>query len=60
MFGILKSVVKAAAVVVDVPVAVVADAITLGGVLTDRKRPYTASAARRFVRNIEDIADPDE
>lgn len=61
MFGILKSAVKAVAgVVVDVPVAIVADTVTLGGALTDRDRPYTADAADRLVRNVEDMADPDK
>lgn len=60
MFGILKSAVKAVAgVVVDVPVAIVADTVTLGGVLTDRERPYTADAAARLVENVKDVADPD-
>jgi hypothetical protein len=60
VFGILKSAVKAAAVVIDLPVAIVADAATLGGTLTDRRKPYTTRAVERFVRNVEDIVDPDQ
>lgn len=59
MFGILKSAVKAASAVVDVPVSVAADVITLGGALTDKERPYTAEAAERLVRNVKDMSDPD-
>jgi hypothetical protein len=58
MFGILNSIVKAAAVVIDVPVAVVSDVVTLGGALNDKNKTYTEKAVSRFVGNIEDIADP--
>lgn len=58
MFGMLESLAKAAVAVVTVPVAVVADAITLGGSLTDKDRPYTADAVSDFVKNLEDAASP--
>ena len=60
MFGILKSTVKAASSVIDVPVSVAADVVTLGGALTDKDQPYTADAAERLVQNVKDIADPDQ
>ena len=60
MFGILKSLAKAATAVVDVPVSIVADVVTLGGVLTDQDKPYTAKAAERLVQNVKDAADPDK
>ena len=44
MFGMLTSLAKAATAVVTVPVAVVADVVTLGGSLTDKRKPYTAEA----------------
>lgn len=59
MFGILKSAVKAATSVVDVPVSIAADVVTLGGALTDKEKPYTADAAERLVKNVKDMADPD-
>lgn len=58
MFGMLESLVKAAAAVVTVPVAVVADAVTLGGALIDKERPYTADAVEDFVDNIKNATDP--
>jgi len=58
MFGILKSAVKAASAVVDVPVSVVADVVTMGGVLSDKDESYTSSAAGRFVKNVSDMTDP--
>lgn len=58
MFGILKSAVKAATSVVDVPVSVAADVVTLGGSLTDKDEPYTSKAAKRLVKNVSDMADP--
>lgn len=58
MFGMLESLVKAAASVVTVPVAVVADAVTLGGSLTDRDKPYTAEAVGDLVGNLKDATRP--
>lgn len=58
MFGMLESLVKAAAAVVTVPVAVVADVVTMGGAMTDEKQPYTATAISDFVQNLQDAATP--
>ena len=58
MFGMLESLAKAAVAVVTVPVAVVADAVTLGGALTDRQQPYTAEAVGDLVDNLKDAAKP--
>lgn len=44
MFGMIESLAKAAAAVVTVPVAVVADVVTLGGALTDKDQPYAAQS----------------
>lgn len=60
MFGILKSLAKAATAVVDIPVAVVADVVTLGGALSDKNNSYTSDAAGRLVQNVKDMADPDK
>ena len=52
---IIESVTKAAiGVVVETPVAVIADVITMGGALVDKDRPYTAEALSRVAKNIED------
>ncbi len=59
MFGMLESLAKAALGVVTVPVAVVADVMTMGGVLTDKDRPYTADAVSDIVQNLEDATKPD-
>lgn len=59
MFGMLESLTKAALGVVTVPVAVAADVVTLGGALTDKDEPYTASAVSDVVKNLEDAAKPD-
>ena len=60
MFGMIESLAKAAAAVVTVPVAVVADVVTLGGALTDKDQPYTAEAVEDFVDNLKDAATPDK
>lgn len=60
MFGILENLTKAVVgVVVETPVAIVADAVTLGGALTDKEEPYTATAVKRVVDNIQRAATPD-
>jgi hypothetical protein len=58
MFGMLESLVKAAASVVTVPVAVVADVVTMGGALTDKNKPYTAEAVEDLVDNLKDATKP--
>ena len=58
MFSILNSVVKAAVAVVEVPVAVVADVVTLGGAVNDKDQPYTVTAVEHLVKNVQDAADP--
>ena len=59
MFGMIESLAKAAAAVVTVPVAVVADVVTLGGALTDKDQPYTADAVEDFVDNLKDATKPE-
>ena len=59
MFGLLESLAKAAVGVVTLPVTVVADVITLGGALTDKDEPYTASAANDIVKNLTNAVKPD-
>lgn len=57
MFGNLL---KAAVGVAILPVDVVADAVTLGGVLTDRKKPYVAKRLENISDNIDKALDPED
>lgn len=59
MFKLIEGLAKAAVGVVTVPVAVVADAVTLGGSLTDQDKPYTAQAVSDVVQNLADATKPD-
>lgn len=55
MFGILSSLTKAVVgVVVETPLAVVADVVTLGGALTDKKDTYTETALSKVLKNVDD------
>lgn len=55
MFGMIKSLTKAVVgVVLETPVSIAADVVTLGGSLTDKKEPYTTTAIKKVVQNIED------
>lgn len=50
---------KASLGVISIPLALVADAVTLGGSLTDRDAPYTVQAVGDVVTNLENITKPD-
>lgn len=54
LFDTLGSLTKAAVAVVITPVDLLADAITLGGTLTDQDKPYTAQRAEDIMRNLKD------
>ena len=43
----------AVGVVIETPLAVVADVVTLGGTLSDKDEPYTATALKKVVNNVE-------
>lgn len=61
MFGMLKSLTKATVgVVIETPIAVVADAVTLGGTLTDKDEPYTAEAVGKVMDNLSDATESDK
>ena len=58
MFGILTSLTKAAVgVVIETPIAIAADVVTLGGSMTDKKEPYTVTAVGKVVGNVSSITD---
>jgi hypothetical protein len=59
MFGMMKSLGKAAVgLVVETPIAVIADVVTMGGVFTDKDEPYTKTALEKVVDNVERATDP--
>lgn len=57
MFGNLFKVVVGVA---TLPVAVVADAVTLGGTLTDKNESYTGRVLESVEENVEKVLDPNE
>lgn len=60
MFNLLGNLAKAVVgVVVETPIAIVADAITLGGAITDKDEPYTATALKGVMENVEKATKPD-
>ena len=60
MFGILGDLTKAVVgVVVETPIAIAADVVTLGGVLTDKDEPYTVSAVKGVMENVENATKPE-
>ncbi len=54
MFGMLGDLAKAAVgVVIETPIAVVADVVTMRVALTDKDQPYTATALEKVMENVE-------
>lgn len=61
MFGMLGSLTKAVVgVVVETPLAIAADVITMGGACTDKAEPYTATALKRVAENVQQAVDPEK
>lgn len=59
--SIFGSLMKAAVgVVIETPLAVAADAVTLGGMLTDKAETYTATALSKVVRNVANATENDD
>lgn len=51
MFGnLLKAVVGVA---VETPISAVADIFTIGGLITDKEKPYTAEALEKVMENLQ-------
>lgn len=57
MFGILKGLTKATVRIATAPVAMAADVITAGGVLTDRDKLYTEEVIERLEQDFEEMDD---
>lgn len=49
----LDSLLQAAVGVATLPIDVAADVVTLGGALTEKRKPYTAQKASGIMRNLE-------
>lgn len=55
MFKMLSGLTKAAVgVAVETPLSLAADIITLGGAITERDEPYTATAVKKVVKNVQE------
>jgi len=54
IFGsLLKTVIDTA----TLPIDVAKDVVTMGGAMTERQEPYTASKLKRIADDIEDVSD---
>ena len=60
MFGLLEDLAKAAVGVVKLPLDVAADAITLGGALTEKDKPYTIEGVSDVMQNLKNAVSPKE
>ena len=60
MFGLLGDLTKAVVgVVIETPIAIAADVVTMGGVITDKNEPYTVSALKDVMKNVENATRQD-
>lgn len=57
--SLFTSLTKAVVGVVTLPVAAVADVVTLGGLHTNKPRTYTGEAASRIIDNLKDATEAD-
>ncbi len=56
MFNILSNLVKSTVqTVIDVPVAVVNDVVTFGGILNEKEKPYTVEALEDSIKRLENV-----
>lgn len=56
-----KSLIKATVgAVVEVPLSAAADVLTLAGALTEREEPYTVTACKKVMRNVEAATSEDD
>lgn len=55
--GLFGALLRTAIHVVELPVDVVKDVVTMGGVLTDKHEPYTARKLGKIIDDTEDIED---
>lgn len=61
MFKIIEGLAKAAiGVAVVVPASVIADVITMGGVMTERNKTYTEEAISDAMDNLKEATKPEE
>lgn len=61
MIKMLSGLTRAAVgVVVETPIAIAADFVTLGGSLNERDEPYTATAVKKVVKNVQESTEGDE
>lgn len=60
MFKMLTNLTKSVVGIAVSPIAMAADYVTLGGLMTDRREPYTVTTFRQAMRNLELAFDPDE
>lgn len=59
MLGILGDLTKAVVgVVIETPIAIAADVVTLGGTLSDTDEPYTATALKGVMENVANATKP--
>jgi hypothetical protein len=53
--GIFSNLTKAVVgIVIETPVSIAADIVTMGGVLTDKDKSYTGTALKKVVKNVSE------
>ena len=59
MFKIIGDLTRAVVgIAIETPIAIAADLVTMGGAITDKDEPYTVSALKGVMRNVENATKP--
>ena len=58
--GIFGNIFKVVTDIVEVPIAMVKDVVTMGGVLDEKKEPYTATKLKELKDDLINIDDPEK
>ena len=45
---------------IETPIAIIKDVATMGGACTETYEPYTATAVKKVIKNIETLTDDEE
>jgi hypothetical protein len=53
--GVLQSLGKTVGSLITMPIAIVQDAVTMGGAFTDEHEPYTIQKAEKIIKSLQEL-----
>lgn len=55
--GLFGKILKTTINIATAPIAVAADVVTMGGILTDKKKTYTETQVKEIAKNVGEVID---